>query len=159
MLIFIQEKVSINQIEVSYKIVSSSPGPLCSWLLSDYKPETSPKQALFNRCLKGLRNYSDSVIWRLRARFIILSQMMDLSYKIAPQVIAACCVIHNICEKEGDIFLDKWFEQSLESIKKHPQPEMKYEWNQVTKEGLEQRDVLSDYVSSQEYSFELDPTF
>ena len=29
-----------------------------------------------------------------------------------PNVITACCILHNICEKNGDAFHDIWMEQT-----------------------------------------------
>jgi hypothetical protein len=145
-----QEKRNINGTEISYKIVGPTSGPLCSWLLNNYNSESFPEEIVFNKCLQDIRNYADSVIARLRSRFLILSQMIDLSYKVAPQLIAACCIIHNICEKEGDIFLDEWLIECNERLRKFPQPEIKNEWNQPEKKILDERDVLKNFLKTKE---------
>lgn len=76
--------------------------------------------------------------------------MMDLSYKVAPQLIAACCILNNICETEGDPFLEEWLKKSVEFSKKYPQPEMKANWEQASEDTLNQRDVLKDYIINKE---------
>ena len=35
---------------------------------------------------------------------------MDISH--VPQVVTACCILHNMCEVHGDAFNDTWFEDS-----------------------------------------------
>lgn len=74
--------------------------------------------------------------------------MMDLSYKVAPQLIAACCIIHNICERHGDPFLDEWLTESADRLKRYPQPDMQDNWEKADVEILEERDILKDYVNS-----------
>ena len=145
---YLQEKRNINGVKISYKIIGPKTGPMYSWLLSDYVSISSSKETLFNKSLKEIRNYADSVITRLRSRFLILSQMMDLSYKVAPQVIAACCIIHNICEKEGDPFLEEWLTECTEHLRKFPQPDMKEEWEEANEDALVERDIIRDYVTS-----------
>ena len=27
---------------------------------------------------------------------------------VAPELVAACCVLHNVCEVRGDVFDDEW---------------------------------------------------
>lgn len=45
----------------------------------------------------------------------------------APQVVAACCVLHNICEIHGDNFDEQWMEggeaENVESQSQGAQPE------------------------------------
>lgn len=97
-----------------------------------------------------MRNYADSVICRLRSRFLILSQMMDLSYKIVPQIIAACCIIHNICEKFEDPFLERWLTECNDLLKKYPQPKSETKWDEPNHNTLLERDVIKNYVSRQD---------
>ncbi|XP_003428014.1 putative nuclease HARBI1 [Nasonia vitripennis] len=151
------EKRNIGGIDISYKIIAPAPGPLYRWLLNSYDEETTKEETRFNNCLEEIRNYADSVISRLRSRFLILSHMMDLSYKVAPQVIAACCIIHNICERNGDTFLDEWLTESADRLKRYPQPDMQEGWEKAEKVVLDERDILKDYVNSLETD-EIDAT-
>ena len=34
--------------------------------------------------------------------------MTDIS--LVPQVVTACCILHNLCEVHGDVFNDTWLE-------------------------------------------------
>lgn len=137
----------INGVDVPYKIVGTLSSPHLPWLLNDYLPAITPAEALFNDHLEKVRNYADSVIARLRSRFLILSQMMDQNYKMAPQIIAACCVIHNICEQERDPFLEGWLYRYMELSKRYPQPNHEIEkWDEPDSNTFKQRDALRDYL-------------
>ncbi|KAJ8687281.1 hypothetical protein QAD02_023075 [Eretmocerus hayati] len=143
-----QEKQNVDGFDVPYKILGPEKGPPCSWLLTDYNPVHSSDEALFNKSATDIRNYSESVITRLRSRFLILSHAMDLSYKVAPQVIAACCIIHNICETHGDPCLEEWLIQSMNNTKRFPQPEMEGEFKETNKQSLRERDIIKNCVKS-----------
>ncbi|CAB0032834.1 unnamed protein product, partial [Trichogramma brassicae] len=119
-------KRSINGVDMSYKIISPKNGPSYPWLLNDYKPESTVEEAIFNRNLNDIRGYGDTVISRLRSRFPILCQMLDLSYKVVPQVIGACCVIHNICEVNDDPFFEEWLLEADAMLRKYPQPDINF---------------------------------
>ena len=40
----------------------------------------------------------------------------------APTVIAACCVLHYVCEVHGESFNERWIEDSSDDNKELPQP-------------------------------------
>ncbi|XP_014238970.1 putative nuclease HARBI1 [Trichogramma pretiosum] len=148
------EKKSINGVDMSYKIISPKNGPSYPWLLNDYKPESTVEEAIFNRNLNDIRGYGDTVISRLRSRFPILCQMLDLSYKVVPQVIGACCVIHNICEVNDDPFFEEWLLEADAMLRKYPQPDMNFTGNEIDSQTLFERDVLKDYVNSKTIEIE-----
>ena len=33
---------------------------------------------------------------------------LDVDVSDAPELVAACCVLHNVCEVHGDVFDDEW---------------------------------------------------
>lgn len=74
--------------------------------------------------------------------------MMDLSYKVAPQLIAVCCIIHNLCEKNEDPFLEDWKIKGLELMRKYPQPEMLDDWDQPNDEVSKERDAIKNHLNS-----------
>ncbi|XP_014204362.1 putative nuclease HARBI1 [Copidosoma floridanum] len=147
-------KSNFNGTNVSYKIVGPAQGPLFSWLLNNYSPPATISDLFFNTKLEEIRAHANSVITRLRSRFSILSQPMDLSYKVAPQIIAVCCIIHNICEKNNDIFLEEWQDECKAFLKKYPQPGMNAEWEQPSDKVREERDALRDYANNQDNNAE-----
>ena len=42
----------------------------------------------------------------LKGRFRILVKQMDVDLDIVVKTIITCCVLHNICQKGGDLFID-----------------------------------------------------
>ena len=49
---------------------------------------------------------------RLKARWRRLSKQIDMDISNVPNVILACCTLHNICEIHNDSFNDEWLQQS-----------------------------------------------
>ena len=47
---------------------------------------------------------------RLKGRWRCLLKQLDVCTCDVPELIAACCVLHNICEIHGDTFDDQWME-------------------------------------------------
>ena len=48
---------------------------------------------------------------RLKGRWRSLLKCNDTNVKFLPKYIAACCVLHNICEIHKDTFNDEWMVQ------------------------------------------------
>ena len=40
-----------------------------------------------------------------------MSKQIDMDIENVPQIIAACCVLHNVCEIHGDSFNDEWLQE------------------------------------------------
>ena len=62
-----------------------------------------------------------------------------------PHVVAACCVLHNICEIHGDKFNDEWLQDIHEQedvSSSHQQAAMS---SSSTESGDEVRNVLVEY--------------
>ena len=51
---------------------------------------------------------------RLKGRWRCLLKRLDVSVRDVPELVAACCVLHNMCEIHGDTFNEEWLE-SVES--------------------------------------------
>ena len=43
-------------------------------------------------------------------RWRCLLKRLDVSVCVVPELVAACCVLHNMCEVHGDLFNDSWLE-------------------------------------------------
>ena len=144
---FQQETKNINGVEVPYKIVASEVYPLLSWLITGYETPSTGSEVIFNSEIEKIRKYSDQAITRLRARFIMLSQTIDVNFRFTPSIIAACCAIHNICERNRDPFCEEWVEETKEMIRRFPQPRRWMDFSTVPKqEYFDQRDALRDQL-------------
>ena len=47
---------------------------------------------------------------RLKGRWRCLLKRLDVDISDAQEVVAACCVLHNVCEVHGEEFNEEWLE-------------------------------------------------
>ncbi|XP_059187930.1 putative nuclease HARBI1 [Centropristis striata] len=82
--------------------------PLCNWIMKGY-PEggLSEDQRHFNYCLSRARMVIECSFGRLKSRWRCLSKWLDVDIMNVPYVITACCVLHNMCEVQGDVCEDQ----------------------------------------------------
>lgn len=77
----------------------------------------------FNYRMNLARIRSEHGFGRLKGRFRMLQKRSDISYKFMPQVIAACCVLHNIIETNKSTFNPNWMVELQHSSTLYPQPD------------------------------------
>ena len=65
------------------------------------------EQQHFNSILSSARMVVEGALGRLKGRFRCLLRRNDTTLKYLPVKIAACCVLHNICETRGDDFQEE----------------------------------------------------
>ena len=82
---------------------------------------------------------------RLKARWRRLSKQIDIHIDNVPYVIAACCVLHNMCEIHHDRFNREWLRELLEVDV--DQPENVSTEAPITDEGNKIRTLLMNYFS------------
>jgi len=84
--------------------------PLLPWLLKGYTRHrhVTPEEESFNVYLNIGRVDVEIVFGRLKARCVALKRI-DVHYIFAPDIIAACCVLHNIVEFQAriQIYMDE----------------------------------------------------
>ena len=74
--------------------------PLLSWLMKAF-PDTgqlTQQQRHFNYQLSSARVVVEHAYGRLKGRWRCLLKRLDVNVCDVPQLVAACCVLHNICE-------------------------------------------------------------
>ena len=64
----------------------------------------------FNYRLSKARVVVEHSYGRLKGRWRCLLKRLDVSTSAVPELVAACCVLHNICEIHGDTFNEDWME-------------------------------------------------
>lgn len=99
-----------DSLEIPIHLIGDASFPLKPWLMKGYSEEhsLSPEQRHFSFTLASARSVVDDAFLRLKGRFRCLLKKSDVNVSFMSQVVAACCVLHNICEQQGDSFLPEW---------------------------------------------------
>lgn len=103
---------SINGVDVPVFLVGDAGYPLLSWLLKPYPFHStlSAAQKTFNYRLSRARIVSEIAFGRLKARWRRLLKANEMWPENISEVIAACCVLHNICEIHGSDIDEEWLQ-------------------------------------------------
>uniref|UniRef100_A0A8C4VVC8 Putative nuclease HARBI1 n=1 Tax=Gopherus evgoodei TaxID=1825980 RepID=A0A8C4VVC8_9SAUR len=105
---FPDQKITVGDVEMPVVILGDPAYPLMPWLMKPYTGSLDSGQELFNYRLSKCRMVVECAFGRLKGRWRTLLTCSDLSQTNVPFVIAACCVLHNLCESKGEIFLAGW---------------------------------------------------
>ena len=84
--------------------------PLLPWLMKAFpnNGRLSQEQKTFNYRLSKARVVVEHSYGRLKGRWRCLLKRLDVDVRDASELVATCCVLHNICEVHGDTFNDDW---------------------------------------------------
>ena len=89
--------------------------PLLPWLMKVF-PDNGHftlQQKHLNYRLSRARVLVKHAYSRLKGTWRCLLKHLDVATCDAPVVVSACCVLHNICEKHGEMFDQEWMEGSI----------------------------------------------
>ena len=84
--------------------------PLLSWLVKAFPDNgsLSSQQKTFNYRLSKARVVVEHAYGRLKGRWRCLLKRNDILTCDVPKLVAACCVLHNMCEIHGETFDEDW---------------------------------------------------
>lgn len=82
--------------------------PFLPWLLKPYANNVAltPTQQHYNRVFSSARVVVERAFGVLKGRWRILLKRMDNKFFNVPDVILACCILHNFCQQSGEEFDD-----------------------------------------------------
>ena len=105
-------KETINGKEVPLLVLGDPAYPLLSWLMKAFpnNGSLSCQQKTFNYRLSRARVVVEHAYGRLKGRWRTLLKRNDTSIHDLPKLVAACCVLHNICEIHGENFNEEWLD-------------------------------------------------
>ena len=103
-------KKVISGTEIPIVILGDPAYPLLPWLMKPYldNGHLSREQRTFNYRLSRARVVVEDAYGRLKGRWRCLSKRNDADVSDLPELVAACCVLHNICEIHGENFNEDW---------------------------------------------------
>lgn len=88
----------------NYHLVADSAYPLNEYILTPFRDNgyLNAQQKNFNRKLSSIRISIEHVFGILKSRFRILRYVNKYNTLYIPQLVLACCILHNICAKQKD---------------------------------------------------------
>ncbi|XP_076026160.1 uncharacterized protein LOC143015901 [Genypterus blacodes] len=104
-----EKSIMIDGVEVPVHLIGDASYPLKPWLMKGYSQhQLSPEQRRFTHTLTSARSVVDAAFTRLKGRWQCLQKKNDINHTMMARVVTACCVLHNICEMQGDSFFPEW---------------------------------------------------
>ncbi|XP_039665752.1 protein ANTAGONIST OF LIKE HETEROCHROMATIN PROTEIN 1-like isoform X2 [Perca fluviatilis] len=106
-----QNSVVCDGVEIPVHLIGDASFPLKPWLMKSYPPEQqrqSAERRRFSSSLAAARCVVHAAFTRLRGRWRCLLKKSDVDVSVMPRVVAACCVLHNVCQSRRDAFLPEW---------------------------------------------------
>nr|CAB3460434.1 unnamed protein product [Digitaria exilis] len=96
--------------EHGHRLVGGASYPLTEWMLVPYAKQqdqdmmtwTQEQQRRFNDGIAAARDVARGAVRRLKARWRCLQRRTEAKMEDLPTLIAACCVLHNVCERAGE---------------------------------------------------------
>ena len=124
--------------------------PLLNWLMKAY-PEnlnTPYWQRHFNYRLSRARMTVENTFGRWKGRFFRFIKRVDMDVSTLTNVVAASCILHNICELRKDDFLEEWL-VAITGADEQPD-NVTYQVNQTETDASDIRDIIALYFSTAE---------
>lgn len=108
----------------------------------------TPEQDSYNVYTSSGRVVVENAFGRLKARWRRLLKQCDMNYKFLPQLVASCCVLHNIIETRKECFKNIWMQEIEKAEIIFPQPKCATLQNtRASYEAHHLRDNLCNYLS------------
>ena len=130
-------------------LVGDSAYPLSTWLMKPFPHGSTltDNQKNFNYRLSRARIVSENAFGRLKARWRRLMKQNDMEAHHIPNIIVACCILHNVCEIHGSHFLDSWLDSDASTMSSQMQPSSTTT-TLNTSQSSDIRDTLVQYLST-----------
>uniref|UniRef100_A0A8C0HBY2 DDE Tnp4 domain-containing protein n=1 Tax=Chelonoidis abingdonii TaxID=106734 RepID=A0A8C0HBY2_CHEAB len=120
---FPDQKITVGNVQMPIVILGDPAYPLMPWLMKPYTGSLDSGQELFNYRLSKCRMVVECAFGRLKGRWRSLLTRSDLSQTNVPLAIAACCVLHNLCETKGETFMAGGEAEANHLAAEYEQPE------------------------------------
>ncbi|XP_065134336.1 uncharacterized protein [Paramisgurnus dabryanus] len=105
-----EKSIMVDGVTIPVHLIGDAAYPLKKWLMKGFTshPNLTPDQTNFNFRLSSARMVVENAFGRLKGRWRCLLKRNDVDINIMPDIIVACCILHNICELRKEKFLPEW---------------------------------------------------
>ena len=119
--------------------------PLLPYYMKEYANARNNEEVIFNNMLRRGRNPIKCAFSRLKARWQILNKRIDMGLVFVPNIVYACFVLHNFCEKQGASVEEDMIARQLACERLQPSnaPDRLYSFN--TAEGTNARNTITRF--------------
>jgi len=139
-----QSPALIENTMVPLIILADPAYTLLKWLIKPFIGNLSA-QVPFNCYHSNARVVVEQAFGRLKSRWRIIGKKIEADIRFAPKIVAACCILHNICEN-GNCSLGECVSDAAPF--QLPQPQ-KRPSSEATADGHQVRNALLRYVTNE----------
>lgn len=107
----------------------------------------SPEDDSFNVYLSSTRMCVEIAFGKLKSRWRMLQKRMDVDTSMSPQVITACCILHNICEDLRVPMPQQNVQADAANAAAFPQPECPVNHRVDNDEGARIRNAIKTHLA------------
>ena len=147
-------KTTVLGNEIGPVILGDPAYPLLNWLMKAYpENETTPRwKRHFNYRLSRARMTVENTFGRWKGRFRRFMKRVDLGVDTTVHLVAASCIIHNVCELGRDRILDEWLESMPDTLEQPDIISLPGENMQPGRDAADIQDTLAHFFMTAEGS-------
>ena len=118
-----QKSKMVDGVEIPVHLIGDAAYPLKKWLMKGCTQhhQLSADHAHYTHTLSSARMVVENAFGRLKGRWRCLMKRNDIELTTLTNVVAACCILHNLCEMQQDSFWPEW-NTALEETLLQPHP-------------------------------------
>ena len=139
-------------VDLNPVILGDPADPLLNWLVKGYpENQNTPNwQCNFNYRLSRARMTVENTFGRWKGRFRRFLKRVDMAVSSATCLVAASCILHNICELRRDDFLENWLDDVQASAHQPDNITLTGENDEAESDAASIRDVLAQFFMTTE---------